>query len=55
MVFVPGKLFQSSPTFVGKTRGLPKNLRGISLGKAQALLTNIRLGWKGLSGTNTLA
>jgi hypothetical protein len=31
------------------------HLKGASLGQAPALLTNIRLGWKGLPGTNTLA
>ncbi len=30
-------------------------LKGASLGNAPALLANIRLGWKGLPGTNTLA
>ncbi len=29
-------------------------MRGSSLGQAVALLSNIRLGWKGLPGTNTL-
>jgi hypothetical protein len=30
-------------------------LSGASLRKALALLANVRLGWKGLLGTNTLA
>ncbi len=30
-------------------------LKGASLGKALASPAHIRLGWKGLSGTNTLA
>jgi hypothetical protein len=32
-----------------------EHLIGASLGKAPALPANIRLGWKGLPGTNTLA
>jgi hypothetical protein len=32
-----------------------EHLRGTSLGLALALLTNIRLGWEGLSETNTRA
>jgi hypothetical protein len=32
-----------------------KHLKGASLGLALALHTNIRLGWKGLLRTNTLA
>jgi len=32
-----------------------ENLNGASLGQALALSENIRLGWKGLPGTNTLA
>ena len=32
-----------------------ENMKGVSLGKALALPANIRLGWKGLPGTNTLA
>ncbi len=32
-----------------------ENLKGASLVQALALLVNIRLGWKGLPGTNTLA
>ncbi len=31
------------------------NLKGASLGYAPVLLANIRLGWKGLPATNTLA
>jgi hypothetical protein len=31
------------------------HLKGASLRWAPALLTNIKLGWKGLLGTNTLA
>jgi hypothetical protein len=44
--------------FAGKARILPKwrNLQGAPLkGRFLALPTNIRLGWKGLPGTNTLA
>jgi hypothetical protein len=32
-----------------------EHLKGASLGWAPALLANIRLGWKGFPGTNTLA
>jgi hypothetical protein len=32
-----------------------EHLKGASLVKSLALPANIRLGWKGLSGTNTLA
>jgi hypothetical protein len=32
-----------------------EHLKGASLGQALALPANIRLGWKGLPGTNTLA
>ncbi len=32
-----------------------EHLKGATLGQAPALPANIRLGWKGLPGTNTLA
>jgi hypothetical protein len=57
LVFVPDKPFKLSqclpvrlePTYV-------KKLSGAALwGRLLALPTNIRLGWKGLPGTNTLA
>jgi hypothetical protein len=32
-----------------------EQLKGVSLGKTLALPANIRLGWKGLPRTNTLA
>ncbi len=32
-----------------------EHLKGASLGYALAIPANIRLGWKGLPGTNTLA
>jgi hypothetical protein len=32
-----------------------EHLAGVSLGKAPALLANVRLGWKGLPGTNIIA
>jgi hypothetical protein len=40
-----------------RPRGYPKveQLKVNSLGKALALPANIRLGWKGLPGTNALA
>ncbi len=40
--------------FVG-TYSKVEHLKGSSLGYYRALLENIRLGWKGLPGTNTLA
>jgi len=56
-VFVPGKPFQPSLMFVGKARRLPQSgapeRRFTQLGSG--LPVNIRLGWKGLPGTNTLA
>jgi hypothetical protein len=59
-VFVQGKSFLSSLIFVGKPSSLPwskifEYLNDISLGQAPALPPNIRLGWKGLTETNTLA
>jgi hypothetical protein len=47
-VFVPDKSFQPSLIFVGET------LEWSTLKNAPVLLTNIRLGWKGLPGKNTL-
>jgi len=40
-----------SPGFYPKV----EHLKGYSMGLAPALLTNIRLGWKGFPGANTLA
>jgi hypothetical protein len=53
-VFVPGKPFKPSLMFVGKAGAYLRvePLRGASL---TTLLINIRLGWKGLPGTDTLA
>ncbi len=55
-MFVPCKPFQSSVMFVRKARslhysGTPERL--IHSDRLLALLTKIRLGWKGLPGTNT--
>ncbi len=47
--FVPGKHFQLSLVFVCEARGVPL------FGKLLVITTNIRLGWKGLSGINPLA
>ncbi len=49
LVFVPAKLSKQSLTFAGKTGAYPKeeNLKKV--------LYMDRLGWKGLTGTNTLA
>jgi hypothetical protein len=57
-VFVPGNPFQPSLMFTGNARvyvsGAPES--GAPLyGRFMASPTNIRLGWKGLPGTNTLA
>ncbi len=56
-MFVPGKPFQPSQMFVGIAGAyLVEEPSGASLlGRLQASSTNIRLGWKGLPGTNTLA
>ncbi len=56
-MFVPGKPFESSQMFAGKSSRILNvdSLKGAPLEKAPALLANIRLGWKSLPGTNTLA
>ncbi len=58
-MFVAGKSYWPGLMFIGKAksqpRGVGENLKGVSLDKAPALLANIRLGRKGLPGTNTLA
>jgi len=56
-VFVPEKPIQSSIMFVSKVRVYPvKHLLGAPFyGRLLALPTDIRLGWKCLPGTNTLA
>jgi len=52
-----GKLFQLVTMFVVKAKCLlkRKNLKDVTLMYTLPLLSNIRLGWKGLPGTNTLA
>ncbi len=56
-MFVLGKLFLPSLMFVGKAEanlsGAPSGTQPI--GRLLALLVNIRLGWKDLIETNTLA
>jgi hypothetical protein len=55
-VLISGEPFQPSITFVKKAGAYPSDLSGAPLlGRFQALPTNIRLGWKSLPGTNTLA
>ncbi len=54
-MFVPGKTFQSSLLFVGKARPRVEHLEGSLIGQAPALPAIIRLGCRGLPGTNTLA
>ncbi len=48
-----GKPLQPSLMFVERPR--VDHLKGASLGYAPDLSSNIRLGWRGLQGTNTLA
>jgi hypothetical protein len=55
LVFVPGKPFQPSLMFVGEAYDRVERLKDASLRYDRALLANIRLGWTGLPGTNTLA
>jgi hypothetical protein len=50
---VADKPFHSSLMFVVRAR--VEHPKGASLGLSAALPTNIRLGWKGLSWTNSLA
>ncbi len=53
MSWLPGKSFQPSLMFAGKTRAY---LSGAPLyGKPLPLPTNINIGWKGLPGTKALA
>ena len=56
-MFDPGKTYQPSLMFVVKARSIPKvgHIKGVALGFANRRLANIRLGRKGLPGTNTLA
>ncbi len=56
-MFVPGKPFRPSLRFAGMAGAYPSKAPFIcfTLGWAPCLNTNIRLGWKGLPGTNTLA
>ncbi len=53
-MFAPGKPFQPSLMFALEG-AYPRveHLKGASLRQAPALTANIRLGWKGLAGTNT--
>jgi hypothetical protein len=56
-VFVPGKPLQPCLMFVVKAGAYLREapFRWSTLGRPLALPTNIRLGWRGLPGTNTLA
>jgi hypothetical protein len=57
-VFVPKKSFQPSLMLVDKAKSLTreKHISGAPLkSRLLALRTNIRLGWKSLPGSNTLA
>jgi hypothetical protein len=57
LVSVPGKPFQPSLMFAAKAGANPRleNLKIASHRQVLAITANIRLGWKGLPGTNTLA
>ncbi len=48
-MFVPGKPYQPNLMFAGKTGAYPTEVDFL------ALPENVRLGWKGLSETNTPA
>ena len=54
-MFIPGKPFQPSLTFVSKPSTLPRveHLWGAPFGKAVAFIANITLRFKGLTMTNT--
>ncbi len=56
-MYVSGKPFQPSLMIAGKAGAYPRveHLEDASLGWAPALPAIIRLGWKGLPETNTLA
>jgi hypothetical protein len=56
-VSVSTRTFQPILIFAGEAGAYPKveHLKGALLGQAQALPANIRIGLKGLPGTNTLA
>ncbi len=56
-MFVPGKSFHPSLMFLGKARSLPEyaaSERCVNL-TGSGPIAKIRLGWKGLPGTNILA
>jgi hypothetical protein len=52
-MFIPGKLFQPSLMFVSDARAHQSEAPFMWV-KLLTLPTNIRLGWKGLPGTNAL-
>ncbi len=56
-MFAPGNPLQPSLIFVDRPGPYPrmKHLKDASNRLAQASLASIKLGWKGLEGTNTLA
>ncbi len=57
LVFVPGKPSSIVHCLRARPGAYPRveHLKGASIGQVLALPTNIRLGYKGLPGTNTLA
>jgi hypothetical protein len=54
-VFVPGRPFQPSIMFVGNARSLFLSGMWLHSSRLHSLTPDIRQGWKGLPGTNTLA
>jgi hypothetical protein len=52
-VYVSGRLFKPSLTFPSKAGAYPRVVLLSYLGRPLSLLANIRLGKKGLHGTNT--
>ncbi len=54
-VFVPGKPFLSSVTFASKAGAYPSGPPVCLNGRLLAIHVNITLGWKDMSGINTIA
>ncbi len=55
-MFVPGRPFQFSLMFVDKARSLINSgvFQVLHSSRLSTFLANIRLGWKGFTGTNNL-
>jgi hypothetical protein len=56
-IIFPSRPFQPNLILVGKARSLLSSLapKRYSLGQLPGIRINIRQGWKGLPGTNTIA